>query len=177
MESGSGRALITQVKCFSRRGIPRAEKSHPNDAYRNRHRRQLTLKSHMIYLVTFLSPCKSSETSDAVYGLLYGTVKGIRAAYVFEVVIIMCGLSRFPQRVIGKSHRRKILFRNFKIIILPQTFYFLHQEYLNALVQLSFEVFSASAATFYMRKIRYIDISGFPLECTSKEDIKIQQSQ
>lgn len=109
----------------------------------------MILKSHMIYF----SPQKNR--------LFMVTRRGLNS-YVFEVVIIMCGLNRFPSRDEMKSFFGiKSFFP--KIIINPKCACAVLQILSSAVMMLQNE-----------KKIRYIDISGFPLERTSKEDIKIQ---
>lgn len=100
MAKGSGKTFDEAEKVVSlRKSSPRllkAEKLYLNDAYINRHQQQLTPKSHMIYFITFCRP------SDEV---VHGMVREIKrmCVGVFEVVIIMCGLNRFPQRLMQKD--------------------------------------------------------------------------
>lgn len=90
------------------------------------------------------------------------TLRGLNS-YVFEVVIIMCGLNRFPLR-----------YEKFLAHFLASNPFFLRK------IIIKLKCACALLQKLWMlrkrmkRKIRYIDISGFPLEWTSKEDIKIQ---
>ena len=106
MAKGSGKTFDKAEKAVFLRKLsrlPQVEKLCSNDAYINRHQQQLTPKSHMIYFITFCRP--PNRTVDVVYDM----VKGIKVlcVWVFEVVIIMCGLNRFPLRVMKKDPQTK----------------------------------------------------------------------
>lgn len=75
----------------------------------------------LFYHILCFRPQKKTAKPDDVM-VVYGMVKGIKVSAcvrMLEVVIIMCGLNRFPLRVLTKNP----FFCNFKIIIFTEIFY------------------------------------------------------